>query len=129
MLRAWAATTAAMLAHSDRSRPAWAALARHTPVFQRRRAAAHHGTGRHLVRVDSPTGGLADGARGLSAVRRPVDDRRFDTAIVGRERRSCAVAGRRPADASSGRPIPATVPSSSTTAPEPPRPICGGPAP
>ncbi|AZQ39531.1 LysR family transcriptional regulator [Streptomyces cyaneochromogenes] len=71
---------------------AWAALGRHTPAFQRRWAAAHPGTDLQLVRVNSATAGLAEGACDLSVVRRPVDDRRFDSAIVGLERRLCAVA-------------------------------------
>jgi DNA-binding transcriptional LysR family regulator len=71
---------------------AWAALGRHTPAFQRRWAAAHPGTGLQFVRVNSSTAGLAEGACDLSVVRRPVDDRRFDTAIVGQERRLCALA-------------------------------------
>ncbi|MCL8011601.1 LysR family transcriptional regulator [Streptomyces sp. AS02] len=71
---------------------AWAALGRHTPAFQRRWAAARPGTDLQLVRVNSATAGLAEGACDLSVVRRPVDDRRFDSAIVGLERRLCAVA-------------------------------------
>lgn len=70
---------------------AWAALGRHTPAFQRRWATAHPGTDLQLVRVNSPTAGLVEGACDLSVVRRPVDDRRFETAIVGLERRLCAV--------------------------------------
>ncbi|MGW6908810.1 LysR family transcriptional regulator [Streptomyces sp. NPDC054940] len=71
---------------------AWAALGRHTPDFQRRWAAAHPGTDLQLVRHNSATAGLAEGTCDLSVVRRPVDDRRFDSAIVGLERRLCAVA-------------------------------------
>ncbi|MFD5847164.1 LysR family transcriptional regulator [Streptomyces chartreusis] len=71
---------------------AWAALGRHTPAFQRRWAAAHPGTDLQLVRANSSTAGLAEGACDLSVARRPVDDRRFDSAIVGLERRLCAVA-------------------------------------
>ncbi|MEU8845434.1 LysR family transcriptional regulator [Streptomyces sp. NPDC048564] len=71
---------------------AWAALGRHTPAFQRRWAAAGPGTDLQLVRVNSATAGLVEGACDLSVVRRPVDDRRFETAIVGLERRLCAVA-------------------------------------
>lgn len=71
---------------------AWAALGRHTPAFQRRWATAHPGTDLQLVRVNSATAGLAEGACDLSVVRRPSADRRFDSVIVGLERRLCAVA-------------------------------------
>ncbi|ANP52699.1 DNA-binding transcriptional LysR family regulator [Streptomyces griseochromogenes] len=71
---------------------AWSALGRHTVAFQRRWTAAHPDTDLHLVRVNSPSAGLAEGACDLSVVRRPLDDRRFETAIVGLERRLCALA-------------------------------------
>ncbi|WP_236255792.1 LysR family transcriptional regulator [Streptomyces hygroscopicus] len=71
---------------------AWSALGRHTPAFQRRWAQAHPETDLHLVRVNSATAGLAEGACDLAVVRRPLDERRFDSAIVGLERRLCAVA-------------------------------------
>ncbi|MFD8761109.1 LysR family transcriptional regulator [Streptomyces mirabilis] len=45
-----------------------------------------------LVRVNSTTAGLAEGACDAAVVRRPLDDRRFDSAIVGLERRLCALA-------------------------------------
>ncbi|MGW0911590.1 LysR family transcriptional regulator [Streptomyces sp. NPDC002784] len=71
---------------------AWAAFGRHTPPFLRRWATAHPGTDLQLVRVNSATAGLAEGASDLAVVRRALDDRRFDSAIVGLERRLCAVA-------------------------------------
>ncbi|WP_406327476.1 LysR family transcriptional regulator [Streptomyces sp. NBC_00203] len=71
---------------------AWSALGRHTLVFQRRWADAHPETDLRLVRVNSPTAGLAEGACDLAVVRRTLDDRRFDSAIVGLERRLCAMA-------------------------------------
>ncbi|MGC0328785.1 DNA-binding transcriptional LysR family regulator [Streptomyces sp. SAI-170] len=71
---------------------AWAALGRHTLAFQRRWGAAHPATELQLVRVNSATAGLAEGSSDLAVVRRPVDDRRFDSAIVGLERRLCALA-------------------------------------
>ncbi|MGI5452579.1 LysR family transcriptional regulator [Streptomyces sp. CA-249302] len=72
---------------------AWSALGRHTPAFQRRWAQAHPDTDLHLIRVNSATAGLAEGACDLSVVRRPLgEDRRFDGAIVGLERRLCALA-------------------------------------
>ncbi|WP_406496361.1 LysR family transcriptional regulator [Streptomyces sp. NBC_01604] len=71
---------------------AWSALGRHTPAFQRRWAQARPDTDLHLVRVNSATAGLAEGACDLAVVRRPLDDRRFDSALVGLERRLCALA-------------------------------------
>jgi DNA-binding transcriptional LysR family regulator len=71
---------------------AWAALGRHTPPFLRCWAVAHPGTDLQLVRVNSATAGLAESASDLAVVRRALDDRRFDSAIVGLERRLCAVA-------------------------------------
>ncbi|WP_328437117.1 LysR family transcriptional regulator [Streptomyces sp. NBC_00444] len=71
---------------------AWSALGRHTVAFQRRWAELRPETDLHLVRVNSGTAGLAEGACDLAVVRRPVDDRRFESAIVGLERRLCAVA-------------------------------------
>ncbi|WP_371794789.1 LysR family transcriptional regulator [Streptomyces sp. NBC_01718] len=71
---------------------AWSALGRHTLAFQRRWSGAHPGTDLQLVRVNSGTAGLAEGACELAVVRRALDDRRFDSAIVGLERRLCAMA-------------------------------------
>ena len=71
---------------------AWSALGRHTPAFQRRWVAAHPGTELRLVRVNSPSAGLAEGSCDLAVLRRPPADRRFDSAIVGLERRLCAMA-------------------------------------
>ncbi|MBX7548162.1 LysR family transcriptional regulator [Streptomyces sp. NPDC004232] len=71
---------------------AWSAVGRHTVAFQRRWNAAHGDIDLHLVRVNSPAAGLAEGACDLAVVRRPLEDRRFDTAIVGLERRLCALA-------------------------------------
>src|ERR1044072_565752 len=71
---------------------AWSALGSHTPAFQRRWAAAHPETDLHLVRVNAATAGLAEGACDLAVVRKPLDDHRFDSAVVGLGRRVCAVA-------------------------------------
>ncbi|MEU8693214.1 LysR family transcriptional regulator [Streptomyces sp. NPDC048665] len=71
---------------------AWSAVGRHTVAFQRHWNAAHGDIDLHLVRVNSPAAGLAEGACDLAVVRRPLEDRRFDTAIVGLERRLCALA-------------------------------------
>ncbi|MFE9679956.1 LysR family transcriptional regulator [Streptomyces sp. NPDC002701] len=71
---------------------AWSALGRHTLAFQRGWAAAHPGTELELVRANSATAGLAEGRCELGVVRRALDERRFDSAIVGLERRLCALA-------------------------------------
>ncbi|RZB14624.1 LysR family transcriptional regulator [Streptomyces sp. F001] len=71
---------------------AWAALGRHTLPFQRRWSAAHPETELHLVRANSPTAGLMEGRCDLAVVRWALDERRFDSAIVGLERRLCALA-------------------------------------
>lgn len=71
---------------------AWAAFGRHTLVFQRRWSREHPETDLHLVRANSTSAGLAEGVCDLAVVRRPLDDRRFDAAIVGLERRLCAMA-------------------------------------
>lgn len=71
---------------------AWSALGRHTLAFQRRWSQEHPATDLHLVRVNSATAGLAEGACDLAVVRRSVDERRFESVIVGLERRLCAMA-------------------------------------
>jgi DNA-binding transcriptional LysR family regulator len=70
---------------------AWSALGRHTPAFSRAWAQAQPRTDLHLVRTNSATAGLAEGACDLAVVRRPLEDRRFDSAIVGLERRLAAL--------------------------------------
>jgi DNA-binding transcriptional LysR family regulator len=71
---------------------AWSAMGRHTLDFQRRWAALHPDTDLQLVRTNSPTAGLAEGACDVAVVRVEPDPRRFDSALVGLERRLCAVA-------------------------------------
>ncbi|MFJ7333140.1 LysR family transcriptional regulator [Streptomyces sp. NPDC101116] len=70
---------------------AWSALGRHTSAFQRRWALDRPETELHLVRVNSATAGLAEGACDLAVLRRPTEDRRLDSAIVGLERRMVAL--------------------------------------
>jgi DNA-binding transcriptional LysR family regulator len=71
---------------------AWSAMGRHTREFQRRWAAAYPAVELQLIRTNSPTGGLAEGLCDIAVLRAAVDDRRFATAIVGYERRYCALA-------------------------------------
>ncbi|MEV0697977.1 LysR family transcriptional regulator [Saccharopolyspora sp. NPDC050389] len=71
---------------------AWSAMGRHTVDFQRRWPALRPDVELHLVRTNSATGGLAEGACDIAVVRTEPDQRRFDGVIVGLERRFCAVA-------------------------------------
>jgi DNA-binding transcriptional LysR family regulator len=70
----------------------WAAMGRHTREFQRRWAGRYPGVELHLIRTNSPTGGLAEGLCDLAVLRTAFDARRFASAIVGHERRYCALA-------------------------------------
>ena len=71
---------------------AWSAMGRHTTEFQRRWAAAHPGVDLQLVRTNSATAGLAEGACDVAVVRVAPDPRRFASTLVGLERRVCALA-------------------------------------
>jgi DNA-binding transcriptional LysR family regulator len=71
---------------------AWAAMGRHTREFQRRWAARYPDVELQLIRTNSVTGGLAEGLCDVAVLRTPVDGRRFESAVVGEERRYCALA-------------------------------------
>lgn len=71
---------------------AWSAMGRHTREFQRRWAARYPDIDLHLVRTNSATGGLAEGLCDLAVLRTAADSGRFAGAIVGYERRYCALA-------------------------------------
>lgn len=68
------------------------AVGRHTLTFQRRWAALRPGTDLQFVRNNTPTAGLAEGAGDIAVMRTSPDPRRFEHAIVGLERRYCAMA-------------------------------------
>lgn len=70
----------------------WAAMGRRTREFLRRWAAEHPETSLDLIRVNSPTGGLAEGMCDIAVLRTAVDDRRYSSEVVGHERRYCALA-------------------------------------
>jgi DNA-binding transcriptional LysR family regulator len=70
----------------------WSAMGRHTREFLRRWAAEQPDTDLHLVRVNSPTAGLAEGRCDMAVLRSPVADGRYDSAVVGYERRYCVLA-------------------------------------
>jgi DNA-binding transcriptional LysR family regulator len=71
---------------------AWSALGRHTVNFQRRWPAVRPDVELRLVRANSPTGGLAEGTCDIAVVRTAPDEARFESAVVGLERRYCALA-------------------------------------
>lgn len=71
---------------------AWAALGRHTTQLQRDWARRHEAIELDLVRHNSPTAGLAEGRCDVAIVRIPVDEKRFDSVVVGLERRLVAFA-------------------------------------
>jgi DNA-binding transcriptional LysR family regulator len=71
---------------------AWAAMGRHTREFQRRWAARYPEVELQLVRTNSATGGLAEGLCDIAVLRTPVAGVRFESALVGQERRFCALA-------------------------------------
>lgn len=71
---------------------AWAALGRHTTRLQRDWAQRHDAIGLELVRHNSLTAGLAEGLCDVAIVRRPVDEKRYDSLVVGLERRLVAFA-------------------------------------
>ncbi|WP_369138372.1 LysR family transcriptional regulator [Modestobacter versicolor] len=71
---------------------AWAALGRHTVAVQRSWSRARPGTTLVFVQSITPTAGLVEGLADVSVLRRPVDDRRLRSAVVGEERRYAALA-------------------------------------
>jgi len=70
----------------------WSAMGRHTREFQHRWAARYPDVELQLIRTNSATGGLAEGLCDLAVLRTGVDGHRFASAIVGHERRYCAIA-------------------------------------
>ena len=71
---------------------AWSALGRHTTAVQRRLTEAHPGSALLFVQSSTATAGLTDGLVDVSVLRRPVDDARVRTALLGTERRYAALA-------------------------------------
>ncbi|MGY1594813.1 LysR family transcriptional regulator [Geodermatophilus sp. SYSU D00708] len=71
---------------------AWSALGRHTTAVARRWSEDHPGAALEFVHANTPTAGLAEGIADVSVLRRPVDDARLRTSLVGTERRYAAVA-------------------------------------
>ncbi|GAA1531438.1 LysR family transcriptional regulator [Kribbella lupini] len=71
---------------------AWSALGRHTTGFQRRWAQLYPDVELVLVRTNTPTGGLAEGACDLAVVRTAVDEKAYASTLVGVERRQLVLA-------------------------------------
>jgi DNA-binding transcriptional LysR family regulator len=71
---------------------AWAELGRHTTSVQRLWSQAHPGSALVFVQSNTPTAGLTEGSADVSVLRRPVDDQRLRTTLLGVERRYAAVA-------------------------------------
>jgi DNA-binding transcriptional LysR family regulator len=69
---------------------AWSAMGRHTREFQRRWSARYPTVESQLIRTNSPSGGLAEGLCDIAISRAEVQG--FQSAIVGYERRYCALA-------------------------------------
>ena len=71
---------------------AWSALGRHTTTVQAAWAASHPGSSLLFVQSHTRHAGLGDGTADIAVIRRPMDDRRFRTVVVGTETRYAAVA-------------------------------------
>ncbi|MGX6608494.1 LysR family transcriptional regulator [Micromonosporaceae bacterium Da 78-11] len=71
---------------------AWAALGRHTRWVQKRWATTHPAMPLVFVQSSTATAGLAEGIADAAVLRRPLDDPRLDSALVGTEGRFAAVA-------------------------------------
>lgn len=71
---------------------AWAALGKHSARLQREWAQQHESVELVLSRHNSPTAGLAQGTCDVAIVRIDIDDSRFDSVVVGLERRVVAFA-------------------------------------
>jgi DNA-binding transcriptional LysR family regulator len=71
---------------------AWSALGRHTVTVQRRWVKTHPSVALVFVQSNTPTAGLTDGTATIAVVRRPLDESRFATAMVGTEKRFAAMA-------------------------------------
>lgn len=71
---------------------AWSALGRRTVALQRKWEATHPGVRLVWVQSDAPSGGLSNGSVQLAVMRRPLNDTRFASTLLGTEARFAAVA-------------------------------------
>ncbi len=70
---------------------AWSALGKHTPEFQRRWAATLPEHELRLIRTNTATAGLHDGTSDLVILRRIPEATNLELALIGAERRYCAM--------------------------------------
>jgi DNA-binding transcriptional LysR family regulator len=70
---------------------AWSAMGRHTREFLRRWAAEQPLVGVELIRVNSPTAGLAEGTCDIAVLRTAVAEAGYDSVVVGHEPRYCVL--------------------------------------
>lgn len=75
---------------------AWAALGRHTTTVQRQWARDHGGAELVFLQSNTATSGLREGQVDVAVLRRPLEDERLATALVGVEQRFAAVAAGHP---------------------------------
>lgn len=71
---------------------AWSALGKHTRRVQKSWASKHPGLPLVFVQSNSLTAGLTEGTADVAVVRKAVEDSRFETALLGTERRYGVVA-------------------------------------
>lgn len=71
---------------------AWAALGRHTRKVQKAWAATHPSLPLVFVQSVTATAGLAEGTADVAVIRRPLEDPRFETVLLGTELRYGVVA-------------------------------------
>jgi DNA-binding transcriptional LysR family regulator len=71
---------------------AWSAFGRYTAEFQRCWQDRYPDVEVHLIRHNTPTGGLSEGLCDLAVVRTPIDLRPWAHALAGHERRYAALA-------------------------------------
>jgi DNA-binding transcriptional LysR family regulator len=71
---------------------AWSALGQHTTLLQRQWSLSAPRVTMTLIQSNTATAGLAEGDVDVAIVRRPVPGDRFDSIVVGTERRYAAIA-------------------------------------
>lgn len=71
---------------------AWGAFGKHTRSLQRQWSVTHPSRPLVLVQSNTPTAGLSEGIATVAITRKPLTDKRFESALIGQEARYAAVA-------------------------------------